>query len=110
SALGLTVAWYVSLAVGASVGLLLFLRSTSDWFGTVTAAPDGGALWHYTWPVLIADTLNLLRSTGVLFLLAVFVPAGAVGQFSAALLIAVMFQMPLLVFEPLFMPMVSHML
>lgn len=102
--------YYVSLTLGTIAAFLFLRRRTRQWASAERVRGVFRPLVGYIWPITLADALNFVRNTGIVLVLASFVPADDVGNFAAANVLALLFQLPLLMFSSLFLPSIAEML
>jgi len=102
--------YYVSLILGTIAAFWFFRNRTRGWASAGRVRGIFGPMIAYVWPITLADALNFVRNTGIVLVLAAFVPAAEVGIFAAANILALLFQLPLLMSGSLFLPSIAEML
>jgi O-antigen/teichoic acid export membrane protein len=102
--------YYLSLGLGTIAAFWFFRTQTRHWRSDQGAAGVFRPLMAYIWPITLGDVLNFVRNTGIVLVLASFVPPAGVGIFAAANVLALLFQLPLLMFSALFLPSIAEML
>jgi O-antigen/teichoic acid export membrane protein len=102
--------YYVSLVLATTVAFLLLRARTRHWSAAAWTPGMFRPLMDYIWPITLGDALNFVRNTGIVLVLASFVPPAEVGVFAAANVLALLFQLPLLMSSALFLPSIAEML
>jgi O-antigen/teichoic acid export membrane protein len=103
-------AYYVSLVLATTVAFWLLRARTRHWSAAGWTPGMFRPLMDYIWPITLGDALNFVRNTGIVLVLASFVPPAEVGIFAAANVLALLFQLPLLMSSALFLPSIAEML
>lgn len=104
---GVLVSYYFGLSVSMIFAIYRLQRFFKPLFKAEDTVSQVQPYLRYAWPVTVADGLNIFRSTGEVLLLGVLASATDVGVYNASKVFLLFFQLPLLIFAPMFLPVLS---